>query len=148
MQSRSIYWILGVAMCPAACQPTPTTPIGIETARARVSGSVATPGGTLLSNVLVAIHLPVTIAPLGYRVEPGTTGSDGQFQADVVRLGAPTIAVPDTITAYVVATASGPQYKPSAGGAFPTDSVPVRVQFWPAGQAPVPSVTQLRVVIP
>lgn len=147
MRSRSSAYLLLAALS-IACQPAGTSPLGTETARARVTGTVTTAAGAVLEQVLVTVHLPPDIARLGYVYAPATTGSDGQFTADVVRNGAPPIALLDTITVYVVATASGPQYTAAASGSFPTDSVRVRVQFWPFRLAPVPSAVQVRLALP
>jgi hypothetical protein len=141
--------LLAVVAWSAACQSTAMIPEGAESARARVSGSVTTPTGTALDRVLVTVHLPAAIYSRGYTYLSGTTGADGRFQADVVRLlVAPVIALPDTITAYVVATESGGQYKAGTDGRFPTDSMPVLIQFWPAHQTPMPSVVQMRLAVP
>ena len=143
----SVYLLPGLAALSIACQAAGTSPLGTETARARVTGTVTNAAGAALGQVLVTVHLPPDIARLGYVYAPGTTGTDGQFIADVVRSGAPPIALLDTISVYVVAIANGAQYSAGPGGGFPTDSVRVRLQFWPAGQTPAPSAVQLQLAV-
>ena len=150
MRSRCfVYRAVCAIACSAACQSATDTYPFAEAARARVTGSVITPAGAPLDDVLVAISLPTSVVRLGYTSAPGMTGSTGQFQSEVVRLkGAPAFAAPDTISGYAVATAIGRQYKAGAGGGFPTDSVPVAVQFTPSGQTPATTVVQVRLTIP
>jgi hypothetical protein len=113
-------------------------------------GIVMRPDGTPLSQVLVTVHLLDSIYRKGYAYTSATTGTDGRFQAaDVVRLAvAPSLGSMDTVTAYVVANASGAIYKPGVDGAFPTDSVSVLIRFYPEGQAPTASTVIVRVAVP
>jgi hypothetical protein len=55
---------------------------------------------------------------------------------------------PDTITASVVATASGQQYQPMPGEGFRTDSVRVQLLFAAWGSEPRPVLATIRLSVP
>jgi hypothetical protein len=105
-------------------------------AQARVEGSVLDSAGRPLPGVDVQIHLPAG----GYINERMETGSDGRFSVAIDRLlNVPALGSPDTVTAAVVATASGQQYQPLPTGGFQSDSVRVRLMFAPWGKPAQPT---------
>jgi hypothetical protein len=152
MKRTSYVALLTAMVLCASLSCTSTAPLvdGFVAARARVSGRVLRPDGTPLAQVLVTVHLPDSVYRMGYQYQSATTESDGRFQAaEVLRL---TIARPlgglDTLTAYVVATASGGFYKAGTGGAYPTDSTSVVIRFYDSRQEPVPTAAIVRVTVP
>ena len=133
-----------------SCNPTTLLTDGHISARARVTGSVLRPDGTPLAKALVTVHLPDSIYNKGYTYNSTTTDADGRFlPADVLRLAyTPSFGVMDTVTAYVVANASGAVVKPGPGAGSPTDSTRALLRFYDAREEPVPTMVVVRVAAP
>jgi hypothetical protein len=145
--SRSLAAV--VALVALGCESSPVLQDDYFTDDATVQGRVTDLAGKPLSAVSVRISIGPSASPFSYQPAFVDTDSLGHFQVVVYRVGRNTPAPkPDTLTAQLIATASGPQYTPLPGGGFRSDSVPVFLQFVPhRTQGPVGTVA-IRLVNP
>lgn len=126
-----IICAMAMAGITSACSNggVPTTGAFLFDVRADAAGTVVGPTGGPLEQVLVRLRLPKAVENEGYVSGTATTDAAGRFQVSIQRLGSSQIPVRDTISAYVVATASGAKYTPRADGTYITDSTKVLLRF-------------------
>jgi hypothetical protein len=126
--------VVSAACVITACHASiPTVVDNFFTAGAAVEGRVTDFADNPLPGVDVAIAIRPGTSPFSYQPEHATTDATGYFRTAVHRIGSLGIAPnPDTLTAQLVVTANGPQYKMLPNGGFPTDSsFVVKLQFAP-----------------
>jgi hypothetical protein len=138
--------VVAVAIVIAGCSNAGSGPIDdFFSADASVRGRVIDIADRPLPGVDVALTVPREASPFSYQTEHSTTDSTGYFRVALHRIASPgSIPNPDTLTARVVVTASGPQYRELLpGGGFSTDSsTVVWLQFVPHNVVgPVTSLT-------
>lgn len=138
-----VSWLVAAALASLSC----ANPAGIVddffSADAMAQGRVSDLADKPLPGVNVGISVPSGGSPFPYVSDHATTDAEGHFRIAVHRVGSSVGAPrPDTLSALVVATASGPQYMELPGGGFPTDSsTVVLLTFAPRGvQGPVANV--------
>ena len=139
-----VSWLVAAALASLSCADSAGIVDDFFSADAAVQGRVSDLTDRPLPGVNVGISVPAGGSPFPYASDHATTDAEGHFRITVHRVGSSVGSPrPDTLSALVVATASGPQYMELPGGGFPTDSSTVALlTFAPRGvQGPVANVS-------
>ena len=142
-KSAHVSWLAAAALASLSCANSTGVVDDFFSADAAVQGRVSDLADHPLPGVDVGISVPRGGSPFPYASDHATTDAEGHFRIAAHRVGSSVGAPrPDTLSARVVASASGPQYMELPGGGFPTDSsTVVLLTFAPRGaQGPVANV--------